>query len=116
MAFRESNIQCITCRDDADTTVVANGLDLAEKTPVSVKAEDTDILALLIHHFDNKIHHKIFFTTSDGSYDIDLIRQKIPSSKLKYLLPIYSFTGCDTVSSIFGYYKSKLFDHLSTSS
>ena len=61
MAFRESNIQCITCRDDADTTVVANGLDLAEKTPVSVKAEDTDILALLIHHFDNKIHHKIFF-------------------------------------------------------
>jgi len=42
--------------DDADTLIAATALDLArQQTPVTVVAEDTDVLLLLVHHFQSSM-------------------------------------------------------------
>ena len=79
---------------------------------VEVRAEDADILILLVYHYDDKIHNLLFFTTSKGSFCIDEIVKSLPDHKKKYILMCHSFTGCDTVSSFYGFSKEKLFERI----
>lgn len=76
-----------------------------------VRAEDADVLIMLVHH-SSSIHHPVFFTTSKGSYDVKEIREALPERQLRYLIFCHAFTGCDTVSSIAGHGKTKLFNKL----
>ena len=48
--------KAVLCQSDADTTIVKTCLQFQDK-PVTVLADDTDILCLLLHHmyhFNNK--------------------------------------------------------------
>ena len=56
--------------DDADTHIVSRTLNLALNNDVELKAEDTDILCLLIHHFNAEHQNNIIFTTKTGSFSI----------------------------------------------
>ena len=51
----------------------------------------------------------MFITTSDGAHSINKIRENLTDTELKHLLISHSFSGCDTVSSIYGFGKVKVF-------
>ena len=77
-----------------------------------MRAEDTDVLAMLVHH-GSSTSHPIFLTTSStGTYDIREIQQGLSERQRRYLLFCHAFTGCDTVSAIGSHGKSTLFDRL----
>ena len=73
--------------------VASEALNLSFNEDVEVKAEDTDILRLLIHHFTEN-HNEIVMTTRNGSHSISKI---VNALKKRILLFVHSFSGCDTV-------------------
>ena len=107
-----SNISSICCTDDADTTIVKESLQYSLLGNVGVFAEDADILIILIHHFDINIHKEIRILTSKGHYSvIEIVNNLTPDEKL-WILFCHSFSGCDTVSSIFGVSKEKFYQKI----
>ena len=74
-----------------------------------VRANDADVLVMLVHHSSGS-HHPLFLTTSNGSYDVQKIKESLSERQKDYLLFCHAFTGCDTVSSIAGHGKTTLFD------
>ncbi|KAI4802447.1 hypothetical protein KUCAC02_020283, partial [Chaenocephalus aceratus] len=100
--FRKHNITVEQCDNDADTSIVREALAPATDDSVEVRAEDADVLVMLVHHIPST-NHPLFFTTSKGSYDV---------RRICYLLFCHAFTGCDTVSAIAGHGKTTLFDRI----
>lgn len=74
-----------------------------------MRAEDTDVLVMLVHH-SSSTNHPLFLTTSKGSYDVRRIREALSERQRRYLLFSHAFTGCDTVSAIGGHGKTTLFN------
>ena len=87
--------------------VASKALNLSFNEDVEVKAEDTDILCLLIHHFTEN-HNEIVMTTRNGSHSISKIVNALDANIKRILLFVHSFSGCDTVSSIHGFGKVKI--------
>jgi hypothetical protein len=70
-------------------------LNEAKECPVEVRAEDTDVMVMLIHH---AVGHPIFITAAkETSYDVGKIREALPERYWKYVIFLHSFSGCDTV-------------------
>jgi hypothetical protein len=127
--FRKHQIVVEVCDNDADTSIVRAALAAATHGSVEVstthspcivtiiiysdylqvRAEDADVLIMLIHH-GSSTSHPIFFTTSKGSYNVRRIQESLSERQRHYLLFCHAFTGCDTVSSIAGYGKATLFN------
>ncbi|KAK1890378.1 Chromosome-associated kinesin KIF4 [Dissostichus eleginoides] len=107
--FRKHNITVEQCDNDADTSIVREALATATDDSVEVRAEDADVLVMLVHHIPST-NHPLFFTTSKGSYDVRRIREALSERERCYLLFCHAFTGCDTVSAIAGHGKTTLFD------
>ena len=74
-----------------------------------VRAEDADILIMLVHHCSSS-NNPLFVTTSKGSYDVRKLREALSEKQKRYLLFSHAFTGCDTVSAIGGHGKTALFN------
>ena len=74
-----------------------------------MRAEEADVLVMLVHHISTT-EHPIFFSTSKGAYDVRKIQEALSERQKRYLLFCHAFTGCDTVSSIAGHGKTTLFD------
>ena len=110
--LRVSNISSICCRDDADTTIVKEGLQYSLLGNVGVVAEDADILIILIHHFDINIHKEIRILTSKGYYNVnELVNNLTPDEKL-WILFCHTFSGYGTVSSVLGVTKEKFYQKM----
>ena len=104
--FSINDIKVQKCSDDADTRIAQEALDEAKESPVEVRTEDTDIFVLLVHHI---AQHSVFITTSKNvSYEVRKIHECIPEKYRKYLLFLHSFSGCDTVSAIYGFSKQSV--------
>ena len=93
-------IETCVAQDDCDTLIVKKALELGQTMPVDVRAEDTDVLVMLIHHMP-KSPNDIHMCTKAGSYSISSIRKELNEVERERLLFIHSFSGCDTVSSIY---------------
>ena len=108
-----SNISNICCRDDADTAIVKESLQYSLLGNVGVVPEEADILIILIHHFDDiNIHKEIRILTSEGHYSgNEIVNNLTPDEKL-WILLCHSFSGCDTVSWIFGVSKEKFYQKM----
>ncbi|KAG7255643.1 hypothetical protein CRUP_008469 [Coryphaenoides rupestris] len=66
--FRKRQITVEQCDNDADTSIVRAALAAAADDSVEVRAEDADVLVMLVHH-SSSTNHPLFLTTSKGSYD-----------------------------------------------
>ncbi|XP_065906073.1 uncharacterized protein [Dysidea avara] len=108
-AFPKHQITVELCDNDADTSIVKAALAAAKDDSVEVRAEDADVLIMLIHH-SSYTNHPLFFTTSKGSYDVRKIQESLSERQRRYLLLFHAFTGCDTVSAIASHGKTTLFD------
>lgn len=69
-----------------------------------VRAEDADMLVMLVHHSSSTIH-PIFLTTLKGSYDVREVREALSERQRCCLLFCHVFTGCDMVSALWGHGK-----------
>ena len=113
----------VLCPSDADTTIVKTCLEIENK-PVTVLADDTDILCLLLHHMyyssnKSEIYLKNMTVQSNKdervSYNINDIITSAKKEYLQHLLFCHAFTGCDTTSQIFNFGKKSIFNKLRVS-
>ena len=71
---------------------------------VTVYAEDTDIVVLLMYYIseeDPKSSHNVYLRRSDTFYDMKRIVSQAEATIIKSILLLRAFGGCDTTSSIF---------------
>ena len=95
----KTNIQAEQEKADADTTLVQRAISFTgQGYSVTVTAGDAYVLVLLLHHETKAVS----LTASGKTYLIDNILQKLTQFEKQYLLLSHSFSGCDTVSAIFG--------------
>jgi len=106
---------------DADTTIVPVATNFARKctSPVAVLAEDTDILALLLHHKQPDMQDIYFVSEAKKGrggkmvgakcISIGAVQNKIGADACQCMLAVHSLGGCDTTSAIFGHGKVTVF-------
>ena len=105
-ACRELGIAGEQALSDADTLITKRAVELSTEGPVNVIANDTDILVLLIYHRQS-FKNFVFLTSNEKSYDICQIASSMTDREKRLILLIHSYSGCDTVSAVFGYGKKK---------
>lgn len=107
---------------DADTDIVRTALDIASaKQRVAVAADDTDILAMLVHHADSCMAD-IYLVSQvrnrkSGNLRtilIQSVKKCLGPAACKQILVLHSLGGCDTTSSIYGMGKGTVFRKLSS--
>lgn len=113
----DAGFEIVKCPADADTTIVKAAIN--QKGSVNVYSDDTDILCLLLHHFDQSLKRDIILCEMTKAQhqarecvSIKQVIKKIGSAKLKYILFAHAFTGCDTTSAIHQFGKVSIFDKL----
>ena len=101
--FEENGIVVIKAVDDADTLIVKTAIAISINEPVQVKVEDQDtgVICMLVYHCSST-NNDIYFSSSQGSFSSKQIYNNLPEEVCRCLLFVHSFSGCDTVSSIFG--------------
>ena len=113
--------KAVLCLSDADTTIAMTCLHFQDK-PVTILADDTDILCL--HHMyysnnKNEIYLKNMTLKSNNnkraSSNIQLIIRSTKKECLEHLLFCHAFTGCDTTSQIHNFGKKSVFSKLKIS-
>lgn len=94
---------------DADTMIVDCALKTARNTAVTVVANDTDILVLLIYHFQSSmcdifLHCEVSSRTSGrlSVSSIRDIRSAIGDNAAEQILAIHAVSGCDSTSALYG--------------
>ena len=92
----------------ADSTILKTALEKAYAEQVIVVADDTDIAVMLVHHWQNHMSDVYFLQERwNKAWSIEKISSKWENVQA-HLLFIHAWTGCDTVSSVFGKGKAKL--------
>jgi len=107
--------------DDVDKLIVKTALDFCVNAePVTVVADDTDILVLLIHHLMQSMAD-IFLLSATGSQrsrtthtiSIQDLFCAVGNRLAKQLPVIHAVSGCDTTSALFGHGKSTVLKKIS---
>jgi 5'-3' exonuclease len=97
-------------KNDADTLIVNTALQIAKQNqPVTVVANDTDVLVLLVYHFQACMSDICMQSevTKNGCGQTKLISVREVCAALgevttRQILAIHAISGCDTTSSVFG--------------
>ena len=105
--LREEGFSVRNCIADADLHVVQEAVMIATNRPVCVIGEDTDVLALLLHHSSVEAEN-IYFTSEQKSnaksppkiWHIKGSKQTLGNNICENLLALHAITGCDTTSRI----------------
>ena len=99
----------INSTDDADTEIAAAAIDQAVISPVTVISDDTDVLLLLVHHFQKNMVDICHSSEKAGkTWGIRDIVQKIGPVLKQHLLFLHAWLGCDTTSAVFDQGKTSL--------
>ena len=94
----------IKCDGDADTSIVSAAIRLASpKTdnPVIIVADDTDIAIMLLYHW-NVLMSDIIFNSKKSQTAWGIKNACFNLENKEHLLFVHAWSGCDTVSAIFG--------------
>ena len=95
-----------------ESLLVKESLQYSLLGNVGVVTEDADILIILIHHLDINMHKEIRILTSEGHYSVNEIVNNLTHDEKLWILFCHSFSGCNTVSSIFGVNKEKFYQKI----
>ena len=109
-----SGITVVLYPSDAGTTIVKVALEY-ENRLVTIFADDTDILCLVLNHLyilrdHGNIHLKNMTRKNDAEvrpcYRIQDIIDASESIHVEYILFCHAFTGCETISAIHMFWKT----------
>ena len=107
--LKVAGYQVLQAIDDADTLVASVALQTAASgRVVSVIANDTDILVLLLAHFQTDMSDIFMYCKSNS--DIRSIRDiasHAGSSVINRLLVLHAISGCDSTSALFWAWKGE---------
>ena len=105
--------------DDADTYIVSTALEIAQTKPVTVVAEDADILALLVHHVQPTMAEVFMLSVCKARkamqrklISIQKVQHDIGTTAQQQLLAVHALTGCDTTSALYGHSKVSAFKNI----
>ena len=107
-----SNISSIYCRDNAGTAILQERPQYSLLGNVGVVAEYGVILIILTYIFDINIRKEIRILTSKGHYSVIEIANNLTTDEKLWILFCHSFSGYDTVSSIFGVSKETFYQKI----
>ena len=108
MELRKVGCHVVQAEADADLVIVQTALNLAQATAksVTVIAEDTDILVLLLCHTTGE---EIYFRSDirrvkkeKRVWDIQATKSALGNTICDSILFSHAFLGCDTTSALFG--------------
>ena len=103
---RERGCHVIQAEEDADVDIVKAAVSMTSFKTTTLICEDMDLLVMLLHYTPNNNAKKIYFRSDKGKstvvYDTKVIKQVLGDEICHSLLFLHAFTGCDTISSIFG--------------
>ena len=95
-----TGIQVKHSEADADYNIAMTACSAAQVTPVTVIADDTDVLVLLIHHMD-EASNNIVMRTSTRMIDIGCMKTGLKDVISQNVLFLHALTGSDTTSKPF---------------
>ena len=101
-------------RGKANTLIVSSALEFARNgQTVTVVAEDTDVLIMLVYHWRNDMEDIFIRKESRLSRPGEMISMKEATSSIavviqRHILLIHACSGCDTTSATFGHGKMHL--------
>jgi hypothetical protein len=112
--FRGAGYRTVECTGDADISIVKTALDLATKEEsVTVIADDTDVLVLLLYHWKTGMG-PIYFSAERTEKKIRTRKcwdignmvsatspTPVPVPQHEYLLFAHAWSGCDTTSATY---------------
>lgn len=106
----------VQAHDDADTLIVSTALEFARSgRSVTVVANDTDVLVLLIFHFDH-LMADIFIQSETGKQTIRrsvrTVCTALGDMATRQILVVHAISGCDTTSALFGHGKASTWKKL----
>ena len=110
----KSGYSTINFPGDAHRTIVKTALDMANtgRGHVTIVADDTDITVMLVHHWQSNMSDVYFFQERwNKTWSIKDASSKSENIK-QHLLFVHAWSGCDTVSSVFGKGKTKLAENI----
>ncbi len=100
--------------EEADTRIILHCVNMDVECIV-VSARDTDVLLLLIAHFDKLVADKVWMkagTSKKPKYiPIHEIHRIMSKEMVDTLLAFHSITGCDTVCQLKGVYSQHLMQY-----
>ena len=98
-------LEVVYSNGDADVLIVQTALEKAISKEVTVSAEDTDILILVMSHW-NRMLHDMFFSTEVKEKSTKVVKSWRISSLVEncnyreHLLFAHAWSGCDSTSAI----------------
>ena len=96
------------CPADADTTVVAKAMNLCkDKHPVTIVVNDTDILVMLMYHWEDGLQTCICREKHPERRVRNIWKALNPIIK-RHILFAHAWLGCDTTSHYYGYGKNSI--------
>ncbi|WAQ94372.1 hypothetical protein MAR_006843, partial [Mya arenaria] len=108
-----------TNQEEADTVMILHAKYEADRgsTCIAIHSPDTDVLVLLLHHYQYIGAAHLCMSTgrvtlhTDGRRFIPVhqLINKLTKDQLNILLSVYCITGCDTTSGFFGKGKRRVF-------
>jgi len=104
-------------KNDADTLIVSCALHIAsQQIPVTVIADDTDVLVLLIYHFKSEMADIYMLSEITRRHSprtaitpVSVIRAAIGEKAASQLLVAHAISECDSTSGLFGHGKANVF-------
>ena len=108
---------------DADTLIASTALEIAASgRKVSVVADDTDVLILLLYKWNDEMADTFFYSEAKRNksntvplYSIKDMSVSLGNTLKVLILFIHAWSGCDTTSSIYGLGKASIMKKLQKS-
>ena len=97
-----SSINVMHSDEDADVDIVSSVLTDANTCPVALLGEDTDLLILLLWHYNPQLHNPVHFysNSSKTAVDIKKSKQLLGDKLTQSNLAIHTFCGCNATSRL----------------
>ena len=122
--LQEHGVTVLQASDDADTLTVRTALDIAaNKKTVTVVADDTDVLVLLVHHLQPDMADiymlseiTCLHSARRAVVPVRAVREATGETATRQLLAVHALSGCDTTSALYGHGKGSVFRKITKTS
>ena len=103
--IQQKGFDVIQAEGDTDGDIVKTAINMSALRPTTLIGEDTDLLVLLLFHADVSRCTELYFLSDKVTsfvYNIKVLKQVLGEAVCNDLLFLHAFTGCDSVSRVFG--------------
>ena len=103
--MQQKGCDVIQAKGDADVDIAKAAINISALRPTTLIGEDTDLLVLLLFHADVSKCTELYFLSDKVKshvYNIKVLKQVLGKAVCNDLLFLHAFTGCDSVSRVFG--------------